>query len=161
MKKTILLLVVGCLLIRVNVFAEDVLIDGSGNVETGVSSPLFGGNLDVTGTSGEHAIFGSASGTFSAGIYGESADSGPGVLGTSVTGIGGYFLSESGYGLIVGSGNVGIGTETPQYNLDVTGTIKCFNINKGKWNRCTNLIYRNRPCIFRKSIIWDNCRTNK
>jgi len=53
---------------------DDVVIDGSGNVETGVSSPIGGGNLDVTGSSGEHAIFGSATGTGAAGVYGERAD---------------------------------------------------------------------------------------
>lgn len=123
MKKVVLFLMTGLLLIAIHVLADDVVIDGSGNVETGISSPSGGGNLDVTGESGKHAIRGVASGTGAAGIYGISKDSGYGVLGTAGSGVGGYFSSSTGYGLIVENGNVGIGIGDPRYSLHVQGTI--------------------------------------
>ena len=104
MKRAILILIVGIVFIGSNVFADDVVIDGSGNVKTGVSSPIGGGNLDVTGASGEHAILGSASGTGAAGVYGVSTDNNDygilgytdgidryGVFGYSLGGYAGYF----------------------------------------------------------------------
>ncbi len=53
------------------------------------------------------------------GVFGYGA-SGKGVYGSSNTGVGGYFKSTSGYGLIVESGNVGIGTTNPGGKLDVS-----------------------------------------
>jgi hypothetical protein len=42
-----------------------------------------------------------------------------GVYGSSINGTAGYFTSSSGYGLIVESGNVGIGTMNPSKDLEV------------------------------------------
>lgn len=52
------------------------------------------------------------------------SNSGYGVVGNSSTGIGGYFNSTSGYALTTGSGNVGIGTLTPDSLLTVNGVIE-------------------------------------
>jgi len=54
------------------------------------------------------------------GVYG-SSDAGTGVMGVSQTGIAGRFSSSSGYGLIVDSGKVGIGTSSPSAQLHVDG----------------------------------------
>jgi hypothetical protein len=51
------------------------------------------------------------------GVYGEHFGAGRGVLGLSNSGIGGFFTSSSGYALITGTGNVGIGTNTPNAPL--------------------------------------------
>jgi hypothetical protein len=106
MKKILLMLIAGLLLIGVNVFANDVSIDSDGNVTTGVSNP--NANLEVIGASGEDAIQGSASGTGGAGVYGENATSGDygilgytdgvdyyGVYGHSPSGYAGYFLGNA------------------------------------------------------------------
>ncbi|MDH4240089.1 MAG: tail fiber domain-containing protein [Phycisphaerae bacterium] len=61
----------------------------------------YGGYFLALGSSGR-GIYGNASGSNGIGVYGESS-----------TGIGGYFTSNTGYGLIVDSGNVGIGTTNP------------------------------------------------
>jgi hypothetical protein len=44
-----------------------------------------------------------------------------GVYGSSISGVAGYFTSSSGHGLIVESGNVGIGTTSPASKLHVAG----------------------------------------
>jgi len=101
--KRIVFILITVLLASFSSFADDVVIDENGNVETGVSSPLGGGNLDVTGTSGQHAIFGSASGTGSAGVYGIRSDNSNygilgydnvGVYGNSTSGFAGYFQGD-------------------------------------------------------------------
>lgn len=61
--------------------------------------------------------------SFSIGVYGVS-DLGRGVSGISTSGFGGYFESFSGYALITGTGNVGIGTSTPTAKLEVAGYSK-------------------------------------
>ncbi len=58
----------------------------------------------------------------SIGVLGSSNFS-DGVHGDSQSGTGGYFSSSSGYGLIVASGNVGIGTLGPTERLDVAGNV--------------------------------------
>lgn len=66
-------------------------------------------------------------------IYGESengggvsgySDYGDAVTGYSYYGNGGHFSSYYGYGLLVDAGNVGIGTLTPSYTLDVSGSTR-------------------------------------
>ena len=86
-------------------------------------------------------IFGVFSGTgpnvnseSSSGILGIGINSASGVIGRSTTGlgvsgsseggIGGSFSSISGYALLTGTGNVGIGTPTPTAKLDVAGFTK-------------------------------------
>lgn len=129
MKKIMLGLMTGLLLISINVFASDVSVDSSGNVTTGVTNPAGSGNLDVTGASGEHAIRGVTSGTGAVGVYGENND---------VSGYGGYFqgnarvtgdltvdgtLTAPGLGdITLDNGNVGIGTQAPAARLDVSTT---------------------------------------
>jgi hypothetical protein len=51
MKKKILIIMAGLLLISLNVFADDVSIDSSGNVKTGVSNA--NAELEVTDGLGE------------------------------------------------------------------------------------------------------------
>lgn len=50
--------------------------------------------------------------------------SGGGIKAESTNQPAGYFNSASGYGLIVNSGNVGIGTMSPGYKLDVAGDVR-------------------------------------
>ncbi len=102
MNKTCFMLMMSLLLIGVSAFADDVSIDSSGNVETGVSNTS--ANLEVTGALEENAIAGSTSGTGAAGVYGENTTSGNsgllgddnyGVYGTSTTGHAGYFQGDA------------------------------------------------------------------
>ncbi|MBI5664778.1 MAG: hypothetical protein HZC49_06795 [Nitrospirae bacterium] len=103
--KHIIILIGAVLLLASNVFADDVYIDSSGNVTTGVPSA---GNLEVTGSSAEKAIVGQSSGTGGAGVYGINstygnygflgygdAASNYGVYGYSSNGYAGYFGSSS------------------------------------------------------------------
>lgn len=64
------------------------------------------------------------------GVYGYSG-SGYGVYGKSNSGMGGYFTSPLGYGLIVESGNVGIGTDSPGAKLEVNGDLKVTGAYRG------------------------------
>lgn len=102
MKKAILFLILGILVIEVNVFADDVFIDSDGNVETGVSNT--NANLEVTGASAEDAINGSTSGTGAAAVYGIRTDNNNygmlgydnhGVYGYSLLGYAGYFEGDT------------------------------------------------------------------
>lgn len=100
--KKLLILFTGILLVCSNSFAEDVAIDGSGNLTTGTSNSY--GNLKVTGASGEHAVAGEASGTGAAGAYGKNTDNNNygalgtdeyGVYGNSSTGTAGHFAGDA------------------------------------------------------------------
>jgi hypothetical protein len=53
--------------------------------------------------------------------YGYLGSDSYGVYGSSFSGVAGYFASSAGYGLIVESGNVGIGTTNPRTVLEVAG----------------------------------------
>jgi hypothetical protein len=82
------------LLLASGLFADDVSIDESGNVTTGTSNS--NANLEVTGASAEDAIFGTASGTGAAGVYGGRTDNtNYGILGYDNYGV--YGFSSSGY----------------------------------------------------------------
>ena len=57
--------------------------------------------------------------------------SGGGIKSESTSNPAGYFSSSSGYGLLVNSGNVGIGTATPGAKLEVAGTFEVDNSSNG------------------------------
>ncbi len=89
------------MLIGVNLFAQDILIDSNGNLITGTSNSY--GNLKVIGNSGEHAVAGESNGTGAAGVYGKNTDQSNygilgddryGVYGESTTGHAGYFEGD-------------------------------------------------------------------
>ncbi|KPK01758.1 MAG: hypothetical protein AMK71_04385, partial [Nitrospira bacterium SG8_35_4] len=94
MKKKIMMYLMGLMLMSHPVFADDVLIDSSGNVKTGVSNTN-GGNLEVTGASAEDAIMGFSSGTSAAGVDGINTTYGNfGILGYDNFGVYGYSSSS-------------------------------------------------------------------
>jgi hypothetical protein len=103
MKKKILILIVGVLLISTYIFAQDVFIDSSGNLEIGTSNP--DGKLEVIGEINRDAMIGSSSG-IGVGVYGENTTSNSygylgyfdiGVMGYSPTGYAVYGNTLSGY----------------------------------------------------------------
>ncbi len=125
--------------------------DGNGKIDSAESAdtvaiPLtIRGNLNTGGllyiendADNGNSVFGRAYGVFGIGVRGLATNSyGRGVYGRTSnntgygvfgyaenTGTAGYFTSTSGYGLIVESGNVGIGTTSPTEALTVAGTIE-------------------------------------
>ncbi len=117
-----LTLILGLLLVTINAFAQDVLIDGSGNMTTGSSNG--GANLEVIGSSGEDGIVGSTSATGKSGVYGVNTinanygtlgNEGYGVYGYSLTGDAGYFQ-----GNVVVTGNLAVGSITGPVIGDIT-----------------------------------------
>ncbi len=119
----------------------------AGNVGIGTTDPLAKvhaiyddstysmlSGIQTIGSINYHAgAYGVSNGTSSltdvyVGVVGESSG-GSGIMGTSTSGTGGYFASTTGNGLIVGNGNVGIGTDTPDTKLDVNGDILGDSMN--------------------------------
>ncbi|MEA3449605.1 MAG: hypothetical protein U9Q85_01345 [Patescibacteria group bacterium] len=96
---------------------------------------------------GVHGQSGGSSGTGvsgqgQTGVHGVGPnDDSIGVRGVShgVNGIGGKFEASSGYALITTDGNVGIGTATPQYILDVNGDVNIASGSTYKINGQTVL----------------------
>ncbi|NDE90620.1 MAG: hypothetical protein EB059_05720 [Alphaproteobacteria bacterium] len=82
--------------------------DGNGN---GTAINAYGAEVGVNGTASDGI-----------GVRGYGVTHG--VSGNATTGIGGYFSSTSGYALVTGTGNVGIGTAAPTKMLEVNGDIK-------------------------------------
>ncbi len=82
---------------------------------SGVSSQgVYGFNQNTTGGAG-------VVGQGLTGVWGDAQNraTGIGVYGTAISGTGGYFTSGSGYALITGTGNVGIGTSAPLSKLSI------------------------------------------
>jgi hypothetical protein len=106
------------------VFGEHV---GYGSGVYGISDNGYGVkglsqfNYGVYGEGGKIGVWG-----YSPTIQGVqgSSSSGIGVIGISSSGNGGYFYSTSGYALVTGTGNVGIGTLTPVAKMDIKGSVK-------------------------------------
>ncbi len=95
----------------------DDIYFNSGNVGIGEDDPSFKLHVKNSGTSATVAGYALDNGQA---IFGWS-NTGHGVHGHSVSEAGGFFTTDSGYGLLVESGNVGIGTTTPAGILDVDG----------------------------------------
>lgn len=122
---------------------------------TGASAGVYGRS------DGWHATVGYQGGSNPehAGVWGRNTGAGPGVLGDATTGVGGYFTSSSGYGLIVEKGNVGIGTTTPEQILHVKGISK-FELPTGSLSFSTpggwpGIIAYSQNGDRRDIIIWD------
>ncbi|NIP56069.1 MAG: hypothetical protein GWN67_20635 [Phycisphaerae bacterium] len=90
---------------------------------------------------GDYGVYGRGMAASSYGVYGIHNSSGnygylgtsnSGVYGSSDSGIAGYFTSSSGYGLVVESGSVGIGTTIPVAKLDVQSNSNLIATNV--WN---------------------------
>lgn len=91
--------------------------NGYGTGVYGSSTYGFGVKGESTTNYGVHGLGGNI------GVWGRSPTS-QGVQGSSNSGIGGFFTSASGYALITGTGNVGIGLLTPNELLDVNGRLR-------------------------------------
>ncbi len=98
-----------------------------GGILSGTNSNIAGygiyGSATATGTAVNYGGYFESNGGSGAGVFATAPD-GIGVKGTSTNGTAGYFSSANGYGLIVGSGNVGIGTTSPTEKLEVQGNLK-------------------------------------
>ncbi|MBI5664202.1 MAG: hypothetical protein HZC49_03785 [Nitrospirae bacterium] len=126
MKKILFYFMTGVILVNSIAFAQDITIDGNGNLTTGTSNSY--GNLKVTGASGEYAIVGETSGTGAVGAYGKNTGSNNygllgsdsyGVYGNSANGYAGYFEGNT---RVTGNLNVGgsiSGENDPTVNANV------------------------------------------
>jgi site-specific recombinase XerD/cytoskeletal protein CcmA (bactofilin family) len=93
----------------------------SAGSEGGIDSVSSGG-IGLWGSSDtNYGVYGRGTSTGSIGVYGNNSSTGYGVYGYSSSGTGAYFGTGSTYGMIVASGRAGIGTATPNYQLDVQG----------------------------------------
>ena len=133
MKKIMVVLMAGLLLLVINVFADDVFIDSSGNFILGTSNT--DANLEVSGASGEHGIVGETSGTSAAGVYGGRTDNtNYGILGYDTYGVYGY--SSAGYaGYFQGDAKV-------TGNLTVDGTFTGYTETDpvfSAWDKSTGI----------------------
>ncbi len=129
MMNKIVTIIVGILLITINAFAQDVKIDGSGNVTAGSSN--IDANLEVIGSVNEDAVVGSASGSGS-GVYGiNTEDNNYGTLGSSASGV--YGESSTGdAGYFQGSVRVtGALTLDTSVNLPANSTIGGLSLPTG------------------------------
>ena len=77
----------------------------------GINNVATGSGVQGSSTNG-YGVYGGSSGAGGYGVYGIN----------SAGGIGGYFTSNSGPALVTGTGNVGIGTINPGYQLEVRGS---------------------------------------
>ncbi len=80
--------------------------------------------LPYDGTSSSTTTAFSVTSTGNADALRGYASAGDGITGLSTTGKGGYFSSSSGSALVTNAGNVGFGTTTPQYPLDINGRVR-------------------------------------
>ena len=76
-----------------------------------------GTNYGINGTGDLYGVYGSSSLAYGYGVAGVSNN---GIYGSGGTGVGGYFTSASGNALVTGTGNVGIGTTSPNYPLELS-----------------------------------------
>lgn len=100
--------------------------DYSVYVNTGADNGIYSTGINV-GIQGETIEGGS-------GVYGINQNNGYGVNGYSLSGTGGYFTSNSGYALITGTGNVGVGLTNPGSKLHIASpTAPASTVRIGSW----------------------------
>jgi len=112
MKSLIVVLLAGLMLISANVFAQDILIDSSGNIEVGATNTY--GKLKVVGDSGRDAVEGVTSGTGYA-VHGVNATAG---------GFAGYFEGDA-----VVTGDLAVGTINGSTVGDITTVLGGFGLS--------------------------------
>ncbi|MBW8039572.1 MAG: tail fiber domain-containing protein [Planctomycetes bacterium] len=104
--------------------SSNIGVHGSSSSGTGVygrASATSGTNYGVYGRSESSSGRGVFGLNYASGNYGYLGGGSVGVYGYSDFGTAGYLSSSSGYGLIVESGNVGIGTTSPEAGLHIKG----------------------------------------